>query len=104
MIYYKKHLLVCTNQKASGKVCCANSGGDIFFDYLKTQLCELGLHGPGKFRVSKTGCLGRCNSGPCVVIYPEGLWYTYASFADLDEIISHYLIGGKPVAHLLMQH
>ena len=103
MTYYTKHLFVCANQKAAGKTCCADKGGDAFFDYLKTQLREQGLHGSGKFRASKTGCLGRCDSGPCLVIYPESIWYTYASFADIDEIIAQHLIAGEPVKRLLIK-
>ncbi len=60
------------------------------------------MHGPGKIRVSKSGCLGRCSSGPCIVIYPEGIWYTYSSFADIDEIIQSHLIENKPVDSLLI--
>lgn len=100
--YYTKHLFICTNQKPAGKVCCANTGGDAFFDYLKAQLRQRGLHGPGKFRVSKSGCLGRCESGPCLAIYPDGIWYTYTSFADMDEIIENHLIAGQPVERLLI--
>ncbi len=102
MSYYTKHIFVCTNQKPSGKTCCANSGGEAFFDYLKVQLKEHGLHGEGQIRVSKSGCLGRCGLGPCLVIYPEGVWYTYASLADLDEIISQYLVLGHVVERLLI--
>lgn len=94
MTYYSKHVLLCTNQKAAGKQCCANSGGEEFFTYMKSRLSELGIHGPGKVRVSKSGCLGRCDLGPCVVIYPEGVWYTYSSFADIDTIIDSHLISG----------
>ncbi|WP_058533307.1 (2Fe-2S) ferredoxin domain-containing protein [Legionella saoudiensis] len=95
MTYYSKHVLICTNQKAAGKQCCANSGGEEFFTYMKSRLSELGMHGPGKVRVSKSGCLGRCDLGPCVVIYPEGVWYTYSSFADIDTIIDSHLISGN---------
>lgn len=102
MTYYDKHILICTNQRLAGKTCCANSGGEVFFQYLKTKLLELDRHGPGKFRVSKSGCLGRCSSGPCIVIYPEGLWYSYSCFEDIDEIIDSYLIEGKPVNRLLI--
>lgn len=94
MTYYSKHVLLCTNQKAAGKQCCANSGGEEFFTYMKSRLAELGMHGPGKVRVSKSGCLGRCDLGPCIVIYPEGVWYTYSSFADIDTIIDSHLISG----------
>lgn len=85
-----------------GKKCCANSGGEEYFDYMKSRLLELEMHGPGKIRVSKTGCLGRCSSGPCIVIYPDGVWYTYSSFTDIDEIIEKHLISGKIVNQLLI--
>lgn len=100
MNYYTKHVFVCTNQKAAGKVCCANSGGEPFFDYLKKQLKERGLHGEGQIRVSKSGCLGRCGQGPCLVIYPEGVWYTYTSPDDIDEIIGKHLVLGEIVERL----
>lgn len=102
MSYYNKHVLLCTNQKAAGKQCCANSGGEEFFDYMKSKLLELDLHGPGKTRVSKSGCLGRCSSGPCIVIYPEGVWYTYATFEDIDHIIESHLVAGTIAESLLI--
>lgn len=102
MNYYTKHIFICANQKNAGKQCCANSGGELFFDYLKTKLREADLHGPGKFRVSKSGCLGRCTDGPVLVIYPEGIWYTYSSFADIDEIIATHLVVGERVQRLLI--
>lgn len=93
---------MCTNQKSTGKVCCANANPEVFFDYLKTRLLELELYGPGQVRVSKSGCLGRCSSGPCVVIYPEGVWYRYESMADIDEIIVKHLINNERVTQLLI--
>ncbi|MBA2648823.1 MAG: (2Fe-2S) ferredoxin domain-containing protein [Legionella sp.] len=103
MAYYAKHILMCTNQKIPGKQCCANSGGEPFFDYMKSKLLELGMHGPGKIRVSKSGCLGRCSSGPCIVIYPEGIWFTYSSYEDLNQIIQNYIINNQVVDSLLIE-
>jgi len=100
--YYSKHVFICTNQKEVGKTCCANSGGKSYFNYLKTRMKELGCHGPGKIRVSQSGCLGRCNEGPCIAIYPDGLWYTYHSFDDIDEIIERGLIAGQVIERLLL--
>lgn len=103
MNHYSRHVFVCTNQKPGGKPCCANTGGEEFFDYLKSRLLELGMFGPGKVRVSKSGCLGRCASGPCIVVYPEGVWFRYASEADIDTIIQSYLINNQVVEHLLIE-
>ncbi len=102
MQHYSKHIFICTNQKEPGKACCANQGGEAFFQYLKAKLKASGLHGFGKIRVSRSGCLGRCGLGPCIVIYPEGVWYTYSSFEDLDEIIDEVLIAQRPVKRLLI--
>lgn len=100
--HYTKHVFVCTNQKTAGKQCCANNGGEASFDYLKTQLLELGLWGPEKIRVSKSGCLGRCNSGPCIVIYPDAVWYRYNSLEDISKIIDNHLVNNQVVEHLLI--
>jgi (2Fe-2S) ferredoxin len=101
--YYEKHVFICTNQKAPGKQCCANTGGEPFFEYLKAQLKALDMHGPGKIRISKSGCLGRCSLGPCMVIYPQSVWYSYASFADLDEIIQTSLMDNEVVQRLMIE-
>lgn len=103
MSLYTKHVFLCTNQKGPGKICCSNSGGEAYFDYLKKKLLELGLHGPQKIRVSKSGCLGRCSEGPCIVIYPEGVWYRYSSYTDIDTIIQTHLIENQAVEGLLLE-
>ncbi|MDI9818433.1 MULTISPECIES: ferredoxin [unclassified Legionella] len=102
MNHYAKHVFLCTNQKVAGKQCCALTGGEPFFSYMKMKLLELDLHGPGKIRVSKSGCLGRCSVGPCMVIYPEGVWYSYATQDDIDEIIECHLMTGGRVERLLI--
>lgn len=101
-MYYTKHVFLCTNQKAEGKTCCANTGGSSFFLYTKEKLRELKLHGEGKVRISQSGCLGRCNEGPCLVIYPEAVWYTYSNYADIDEIIESHLMKEQVVTRLLL--
>lgn len=102
MTYYLKHVFLCANQKAAGKQCCADSGGEEFFTYMKSKLSELNLKGPGKIRVSKSGCLGRCSEGPCMVIYPEGQWYSYSSIGDIDKIIDSHFISGVVVHELVI--
>ncbi len=102
MSYYTKHVFICTNQKDSGKKCCANSGGAPFFHHMKEKLLALSAHGPDKIRLSQSGCLGRCSEGPCLVVYPEGVWYTYQNFSDLEEIIDTHLLKEGRVTRLLL--
>ena len=101
-MYYHKHVFICTNQKEAGKKCCANGGGSDFFRHMKERLLTLSAHGPGKIRLSQSGCLGRCSEGPCLLIYPEAIWYTYHCVEDLDEIIEMHLLKGQKVERLLL--
>jgi (2Fe-2S) ferredoxin len=101
-MHYQQHVFICTNQKTPGKTCCANTGGAPYVTHFKKALKSHGLSGPGNIRVSSSGCLGRCKLGPCLVIYPEGVWYTYASTDDIDEIIQTHLIDGNICERLLL--
>lgn len=71
-------------------------------DYAKQQLKKLGLHGTGHNRINTSGCLGRCEEGPLLVIYPEGVWYSYKTYNDIDEIIEKHLQNGQIVSRLLL--
>ncbi len=63
-------------------------------------LSTLRLNGPGKIRVNKAGCLDHCADGPVMVVYPEGIWYTFIDTEDVEEIIQSHLIQGRPVGRL----
>jgi len=102
MSYYKHHVFFCCNQREPGAArgCCNDKGATRLRDYAKQRVKELGLAGEGKVRINQAGCLDRCELGPCAVIYPEGVWYTYVDEEDLDEIIERHLVGGEIVERL----
>jgi (2Fe-2S) ferredoxin len=93
----------CTNQRELGhkRGCCARKGADELREYMKARCKELGLAGRA-VRVNSAGCLDRCELGPNLVIYPEGVWYRYDSRADIDEIIRVHLIEGGRVSRLML--
>ncbi|MDP3620713.1 MAG: (2Fe-2S) ferredoxin domain-containing protein [Polynucleobacter sp.] len=99
---FKHHLFFCLNERANGENCCAQHNAFELFTYAKNRVKELGLSGTGKIRVNKAGCLDACNQGPVLVIYPEGVWYTFIDTEDVEEIIQSHLIQGKPVQRLLL--
>ncbi|HEY5930732.1 MAG TPA: (2Fe-2S) ferredoxin domain-containing protein, partial [Burkholderiales bacterium] len=35
-----------------------------------------------------------------IVVYPEGVWYTYVDKSDIDEIIEEHLVNGRVVERL----
>ena len=38
-------------------------------------------------RVTQTGCLGVCEDGPNVMIYPQNKWYSKVTVDDTDQIL-----------------
>jgi (2Fe-2S) ferredoxin len=67
---------------------------------MKARAKELGL---GNLRINQAGCLDRCELGPVMVIYPEGIWYRAETTADIDEILETHLRRGERVARLLLR-
>ena len=55
-----------------------------------------------RVRINRAGCLSLCERGPTMVIYPEGIWYTYSSEEDIEEILRRHLIRGERVERLLL--
>ena len=100
--YYQRHLFFCVNERAEPEACCARHGAQQALEYCQKQVKALALAGPGKVRVNKSGCLNRCAGAPVVVVYPEGVWYTYVDNDDIDEIIDTHLLGGQVVERLLL--
>lgn len=100
MSFYQKHVFVCENLRANGKRCCGQHQAQQARAHIKARLKDLKLTGAGKLRINLAGCMGRCSEGPVLAIYPEGIWYTYSSLADIDEIIDQHLVRGEPVSRL----
>lgn len=101
--FYKFHIFCCTNARPEGhkRGSCACLGAVPLRNYLKARLKELGVDGG---RVNAAGCLDRCELGPVMVIYPEGIWYNYKSFSDIDKIIEQHILGGKIVEELKLEN
>lgn len=102
MSYYEHHVLFCCNQRQGGDLCCANANAEDLRAYAKERIRALGLNGAGRVRINSAGCLDRCSDGPVVVVYPEGVWYTYLDKADIDEIIDAHLVKGQLVRRLCL--
>jgi (2Fe-2S) ferredoxin len=98
--YYQKQIFFCHNLRQNGKRCCAQADADLFFEYMKKSLKKRDLHGIAKFRACTSSCLGRCDEGPVLVIYPEGIWYSYKTYTDIDEIIEQHLLQDIVVTRL----
>ena len=101
MSFFEKHVFFCCNQRPEGQPCCNNHGAEKLFEYAKVKIFNMKLDYT-RIRMNKAGCLGRCDNGPVMVVYPEGTWYTFMDESDLDEIIDSHLLNGKPVERLMV--
>ena len=100
--YYRVHVFCCVNVRPDvhPRGCCSAKGSVALRDYMKARVRKLGLEG---VRINVSGCLDRCELGPTMVIYPEGVWYSYASRDDVDEILERHLVEGGRVERLMMR-
>ncbi len=103
MSFYQRHVFICVNQREDGEACCQQFDAEGARDYMKSRAKALGIHLPGQVRINRAGCLNRCDQGPVMVVYPEGIWYTYVDRADLDEIVEEHLVKGRPVERLMIR-
>jgi (2Fe-2S) ferredoxin len=100
---YDVHIFVCTNQRTgSEKLSCGESHGLELVAEFKKQLKELnvGL----KTRANRSGCLGICDFGPTVAIYPDGTFYVGVKKEDVSEIINSHILKKQPVERLLLKN
>ena len=100
MSFFKYHVFFCCNQRAEGESCCNDFGATAAHAYAKGRIAELGVDGEGKIRINKAGCLGRCDQGPVLVVYPDEVWYCYVDQDDIEEIIQQHLVQGTVVERL----
>jgi (2Fe-2S) ferredoxin len=98
--HYRYHVFFCCNQRNDGRACCNNHHAQQVRDYAKARVKELGLAGKDDVRVNQAGCMDRCEEGPVLVVYPQGIWYTYVDQHDVDEIIEEHLVNGRIVERL----
>ncbi len=100
--YYRLHVFCCTNERPPGhpRGCCKDRGAVALRNYMKARAKELGY---SDVRVNVAGCLDRCELGPTMVIYPQGVWYSYHSTEDIDEILQTHIAEGGRVERLMLR-
>jgi (2Fe-2S) ferredoxin len=100
-LFYDFHIFACVNRRPDGhsRGSCAAGGSEKLRDYMKARAKELGLP---RVRINGAACLDRCELGPCVVIYPEGVWYRVTSQQDIDRVLQAHLVEGGRASELLL--
>jgi (2Fe-2S) ferredoxin len=94
------HIFVCINNRPEGhpKGSCAERGAGEVLNALQQKVEAANLW--GKVKITSTGCLGPCQAGPVVVVYPEGIWYRIPTAKDAEEVIEKHVLQDTPVQRL----
>lgn len=93
------HLFVCTQQKPEGVPSCPADGARAVLDALDRELQSRGLG--NDVQLTTSGCMGLCDEGPVMVVYPAGVWYRRLQPADVPEIVDSHLRDARPVERLI---
>ncbi len=100
----RKDILAKKNPKRLAIAACVSTGCqalgvqkvlEAFNEEIKKHCLE------GKVDIKETGCLGFCEKGPRIVIYPEEIYYFQVQAKDVPEIVSKTLIKNEIVERLL---
>jgi len=78
---------------------CQALGAQKVLEAFDEEIKKQGLE--GKVEIKETGCLGFCEKGPRIVIYPEEIYYFQVKASDVPEIVSKTLISNEIVERLL---
>ena len=94
----------------NGKSCAAVGSGEVKNEFARI-LEEKGLrqgkeskgrNPMGEIVLTDCGSVGFCSIGPCVLVYPEGIWYAQVNAGDVPEIVEEHLKNGKVVERLAL--
>lgn len=88
-------VLVC-----GGAACIASHSRELK-EKLLDLIEEYGLS--KEINVVETGCMGPCELGPVVVVYPDGVFYIKVKASDAKELVEEHFLKGRPLKRLLWE-
>ncbi len=80
---------------------CVSAGAKKIKQELQKQVREFGIE--SEVNIIETGCMGPCDFGPLMLIYPEGVFYKQLKPEDMKEVVEEHFVKGRVVERLLMR-
>ncbi|GAB2197325.1 (2Fe-2S) ferredoxin domain-containing protein [Sessilibacter sp. MAH4] len=93
----EKHVFICAQTRAEGhpRGSCGQTGAVDVFQSFANEINQRQLM--GKVALTSTGCLGPCQVGVNVLVYPEGVMYCQITPDIVPKIVEQHLMNGDPV-------
>ena len=82
---YTCHLFVCVKSRSDGRKSCGNDAAPELRSLLKSEIKKRGWKKIA--RVCESSCLGVCDAGPNIMIYPQRIWFSEVTLDDIPEIL-----------------
>ena len=90
---HRLNVLVC-----SGASCISNNSLKVK-EAMLAEIERLGLN--KEIKVIETGCMGPCQLGPVILVYPDETLYKKVQVEDVREIVEQHFLKGRPVERLM---
>lgn len=87
---YKRQIFVCTHNALGEKASCGDHQGEYIFKELREIAKARKLH--PIIRVAQAKCLGQCEKGANIMIYPENIYLSKVTSADIPAIADQFII------------
>lgn len=93
-------VFVCAQQRPAGhpRSSCSEKGAGQLLPAFSEGIIKRNL--ANKVSLVPTGCLGPCQAGANVLVFPGAHLYMAVQPEQIDEIIDSHLVEGKPVEAL----
>ncbi|HCL89920.1 MAG TPA: NADH-quinone oxidoreductase subunit NuoF [Candidatus Atribacteria bacterium] len=92
MYNFRTHILLCYGGA------CISSGSESVKEAMEEEITKAELQ--NEVEIVTTGCMGTCELGPIMVVYPEGIFYQKVKPEDAKEIVQEHLLKGRVVKRL----
>ena len=93
MEMYRSHVLVC-----AGAGCISSDCKTV----QAAMLDNIDKYGLGQeVKLVETGCMGPCDLGPVLVVYPEGVFYRRVTPEGAARVVEEHLLKGRLVEDMV---
>ncbi|MDP8321990.1 MAG: NAD(P)H-dependent oxidoreductase subunit E, partial [Candidatus Stygibacter australis] len=94
MLYRRIDVLLCCG---SG---CVSAGAHKIKQKLISEIAIQDI--TEEINIIETGCMGPCDAGPVMLVYPEGVFYQKLTVEDIPELVEEHFKKGRPVKRLML--